>query len=112
MRNGRLVACDSPSRLIATYSPNATVTFGIDDEATPRELLARLRAIPQVHAVDRRGSQVTVVGEGPVLARTAAVLVGCGIEPPDLDVERRTLEDVYLRLVGEQGDDDAMGEVS
>lgn len=39
-------------------------------------------------------------GSGPVLALVAAALVEHGITPSDLRVERPTLEDAFLRLVG------------
>lgn len=59
-----------------------------------------LSAIPNVTAVRRDGAAVEVDGGGPVLALVAAKLVECGIVPPDLRVERPTLEDVFLRLTG------------
>jgi ABC-2 type transport system ATP-binding protein len=100
LRSGRVVACDAPSTLIASYASGATVTFtntGGD--------LGWLSDVPGVTGVERIGSRVRVTGTGPVLARTAAALVARGIEPTDLDVVHATLEDVYLRLAdGRDGD--------
>jgi ABC-2 type transport system ATP-binding protein len=102
MRAGRVVACDSPARLIASHAPGSTVTFtgpaaspdGADD-------LGWLDGVAGVESVTRRGQRIEVSGSGPLLVRTAAALAGRGLEPEDLDVKRRTLEDVYLALAGE-----------
>jgi ABC-2 type transport system ATP-binding protein len=48
--------------------------------------------------VEQQGRSVAAIGEGPVLARTAAALVARGVEPADLRVERDSLEDVFLAL--------------
>jgi ABC-2 type transport system ATP-binding protein len=97
LRAGRIIACDTPKALIAAHTPGATVTFSceVDD-------LRRLEGIPGVHTVSRLGSQVTITGIGPVLARTAAALVAHGLEPEDLGIARHTLEDVYLSLADER----------
>jgi ABC-2 type transport system ATP-binding protein len=57
--------------------------------------------VPGVTGVERHGSQVVVLGSGPVLAYVGAALVARGIAPPDLRVGIPTLEDVYISLVGE-----------
>ena len=51
-----------------------------------------------MRAVHRTGDQIKVEGNGPVLALVAAALVGHGIVPDDLRVERPNLEDVFLRV--------------
>jgi ABC-2 type transport system ATP-binding protein len=96
LRAGRIVACDTPAELIASHTSGATVTFTCDADD-----LRWLDEIPGVTDVSRRGSRVTIQGTGAVLARTAAALVAHGLEPEDLDVERCTLEDVYLALADE-----------
>jgi ABC-2 type transport system ATP-binding protein len=96
VRAGRVVACDTPAGLVAAYLPETRVTFSCDAGD-----VSWLSEIPEVGAVSRRGSKVVVTGTGAVLARTAAALVQHGIAPVDLDVDRATLEDVYLRLVDE-----------
>jgi ABC-2 type transport system ATP-binding protein len=96
LRAGRIVACDTPAGLIAAHTSGATVTFTSDVDD-----LGWLEQIPGVTEVSRRGSHVAIRGAGAVLARTAAALVAHGLEPGDLDVERATLEDVYLALADE-----------
>ncbi len=93
LRAGRVVACDTPGALIASTTAGVTVTFTCDVED-----LGWLQRIPGVAEVSRSGSRVAIQGAGPVLVRTAAALAAHGLEPEDLDVERRTLEDAYLAL--------------
>ena len=93
LRAGRVVACDTPAALIASSNAGVTVTFSCDVED-----LGWLQQIPGVAEVIRSGSRIAIRGVGPVLVRTAAALAAHGLEPDDLDVERHTLEDVYLAL--------------
>ena len=93
LRSGRVVACDTPAGLIAAHGSGATVTF-----TTDQDNLGWLTDVAGVTGVSRQGHRVTVTGVGAVLSRTAVALAAHGIEPEDLDVARRTLDDVYLRL--------------
>jgi len=93
---GRIVAAGTPQGLIAAEPAGVRVMFSAPATAD----LDFLSAIPNVTAVRRDGAAVEVDGGGPVLALVAAKLVECGIVPPDLRVERPTLEDVFLRLTG------------
>lgn len=96
VRDGHLVVTDSPAELIRTHGATVNVTF-----THPGVELGWLGDVPGVDAVSADGPQVRVSGTGSVLAHVAAELVAHGIAPVDLDVERSSLEDVYLRLVGE-----------
>ncbi len=95
MNRGRIVALGSPQSLIDQHCGPVVVRFtaALDD-------VWFLKAIEGVTRVERRGSEVELEGFGPVLARVAAKLVARGVEPPDLRVERATLEDVFLHLTG------------
>ena len=53
-----------------------------------------------MRSVGRRGRTVEVTGDGPVLAHVAGALLARGLEPPDLRVERPTLEETFLKLTG------------
>jgi ABC-2 type transport system ATP-binding protein len=93
---GRIVASGSPQGLIAAEPSGVHVLF-----SAPKEVgLEFLGSIPCVSRILRDGDQVEVEGSGTVLALVAAALVGRGIVPGDLRVERPTLEDVFLRLTG------------
>jgi ABC-2 type transport system ATP-binding protein len=93
-RKGRIVAIDSPARLIERYAGPSTVRF----TAPAGEPLDWLAEVPGVSAVRRIGDALAVTGNGPILAHTAAALMSRGIAPLDLRVDRDSLEDVFLRL--------------
>jgi ABC-2 type transport system ATP-binding protein len=93
---GRIVAIGTPRGLIAAEPAGVRVMF----DAPAAANLEFLQAVPNVTAVRRDGPGVEVDGSGPVLALVAATLVEHGVVPPDLRVERPSLEDVFLRLTG------------
>ena len=94
----RVVAMGTPRDLIAQYAPGVTVTFSTDVGD-----LGFLDHLGEVGGVTRRGPHVTVNGRGALLAHVAAALVAHGVAPVDLQVERASLEDVFLAIVGEEG---------
>jgi ABC-2 type transport system ATP-binding protein len=96
--DGRVVAAGTPTELTRATQHRSTVRFG-----TPAGTDLRfLGELPGVQSVAREGGgQVSVVGEGPVLARVAHALVDRGIEPADLRVQLPSLEDAYLALTAD-----------
>lgn len=92
---GRLIAAGSPPELIAAHAGEVHVRF------SSREPLPWLASVQFVHDVRHDDGSIEVVGEGPVLAHVGAALVAHGTAPTDLRVERRSLEDVFLRLTGQ-----------
>jgi ABC-2 type transport system ATP-binding protein len=50
--------------------------------------------------VTQQDRQVTVSGNGPLLARVATALAQHNIAPADLRVQQANLEDVFLTLTG------------
>ena len=93
---GKIVAIDTPQGLITEYASEVRVIFTTDHED-----ISWLDQISQVKRVIRRGPRVEVEGSGPVLALVAASLVENGITPADLRLEQPTLEDVFLKLTGQ-----------
>jgi ABC-2 type transport system ATP-binding protein len=91
---GRVVALDTPQRLISAQDLTTRVSFTSDRDVT------FLSNVDGVRNVTRSGAQVHVDGAGPVLALAAAALVANGIIPEDLRSERATLEDVFIALTG------------
>src|SRR5579884_3384316 len=81
--------------LVNQRSQQTRVLFTWDGEVLPR-----LEAVPHVYSVRQQGSQIEVEGDGPVLQHVASALLQQGIEPADLRVERPTLEEVFLQIVG------------
>jgi ABC-2 type transport system ATP-binding protein len=99
MNHGRVVATDTPQGLINRYSHEKRVLFTASCQD-----FSWLKELPEVRSVDQEGARITVTGEGALLARVAAAIVGRGIVPDDLRLEQPSLEDVYLRLTGHSED--------
>jgi ABC-2 type transport system ATP-binding protein len=93
---GRVVASGTPRQLVAAHSDGVTVRFSTPQ---PVDFLDRVLGVT---TIARRGDEVTVRGEQAIVARVGRALSEAGIEPDDMDVVRPTLEDVYLRLVGQE----------
>lgn len=102
MNKGSVLATGTPADLVARFAGDAVVRFSTDETG-----LQWLHGVPGVVRVERDGREVTVHGNGPLLAYTAAALVEHGIAPLDLHTERRTLEDAYLNLSGASASLDA-----
>jgi ABC-2 type transport system ATP-binding protein len=97
---GRVVALDTPRRLVAQHEPLEEVVFTCD--ALDLEWLLR---VPGAQACERRGPRVVVSGSGPLLAYVAAALVEHGIAPEDLRAHEPSLEDAFLKLTGHTVED-------
>jgi ABC-2 type transport system ATP-binding protein len=97
MKEGRIIALDSPQGLISRHAGQIRVRFAWTQGPAA---LSWLAAIPHVDGYAHYGTQVEVTGTGPVLSLVAAALVERGTVPSDLRVEQPSLEDVFLRLVG------------
>ena len=93
--DGRVIALDSPQGLIDALDLPSVVHFSTDVVD-----LTWLDRLDVVESVARHGQAVEVRGSGPVLALVAAELVAHGVVPPDLRVERPTVEDAFLTLTG------------
>ena len=103
MDAGRIVAEDTPRRLVEANAGAARVRFsgaGLRTEAGDPDDFAWLAGVRHVRAVERRGDVIEVTGDGPVLAHVAAALLARGHEPYDLQVDRPTLEETFLELTG------------
>ena len=95
MNHGRVVATGSPADLIASYAGGVHVRFTYGEPAP------WLSEVQFVTCTSYRDGCVHVVGQGPVLAYVGAALVARGTPPADLEVDHRSLEDVFLKVTGE-----------
>jgi ABC-2 type transport system ATP-binding protein len=95
MNNGKIVAMDTPQKLINTYGNSIKVIF-----STEQIDIDWLKSVPHVHSFSRHGPRIEVEGDGPVLAIVAAELVTHVVMPLDLRKEQATLEDVFLKITG------------
>ena len=93
---GKIVAMGTPQGLITEYASEIKVIFTTDQED-----LSWLDEIVQVRKITKSGPRVEVEGSGSVLALVAASLVEHGITPCDLRIEQPSLEDVFLKLTGQ-----------
>jgi len=93
---GRVIALDTPDGLIASLNRETKVLFSVPNGFQA----ARLENVNGVSAVNQYDRQITVSGNGPLLANVAAALAQHNIAPADLRVEQANLEDVFLALTG------------
>ena len=93
--DGHVVARGTTAELIASQPRSSAVRFTTPAGADLGflNLVAGVKKVALDH-----GGRVTIVGDGPLLARVAHALVDRGMEPEDLRVELPTLEDAYLAL--------------
>ena len=89
MAEGRIVATGTPEELIGGTS-TATVTFRLEDGITPPGDLGLHR--------DARGWALRTDDPSPALHRLTGWALEEGVVLGDLEVTRRSLEDVYLEL--------------
>ncbi len=95
---GRIVAQDTPGRLIAQQRSGARVRFTAPPGFDP----ALIQGAPGVERLERDGAEVVVSGHGPLLVHVAARLATLAEPPLDFRSERSTLEDVFLALTGRE----------
>jgi ABC-2 type transport system ATP-binding protein len=94
--HGRVIALDTPDNLIANLNVETKVLFSV-----PNGFQAvRLENVSGVSTVNQYDRQITVSGNGPLLANVAAALAQHNIAPADLRVQQANLEEVFLALTG------------
>lgn len=95
VRNGRIVALDTPERLIATHPSNTVIRFG-----GTAEQVSWFDGLPNVHQTRWHAGRLEVRGDAAAIAHVGRVLAERDAIPADLRVTQADLEDVYLRLTG------------
>jgi ABC-2 type transport system ATP-binding protein len=97
VREGRVLAVDSPAGLVGSAGAEQTMRFRPSDDVS----LEELRTLPGVNVAESEGDRIKVIGDGDVVASVLAMLSGRGITAGDLRVGQMSLEDAYLDLTGE-----------
>lgn len=96
---GRIVALDTPGRLIASLGAESRVAFTVEDDLD----LETLRAVPGATRVDRSGSRIVVFGrDDDLVVRVVMALAAAKTRFRDLRSEQPSLEDVFLALTGHE----------
>jgi ABC-2 type transport system ATP-binding protein len=96
LRDGRVVATGTPADLVRRHGGGVTVSF---PSVLPPAAFADL---PGIGSVRVHGGIVEVAGEPPVVLHLGHRLVAAGHVPEELMVRQATLEDAYIRLVGDE----------
>jgi ABC-2 type transport system ATP-binding protein len=94
--HSRVIALDTPDNLIASLNVETKVLFSVPNGFKAE----RLENVSGVSAVNQYDRQITVSGNGPLLANVAVALAQYNIAPADLRVQQANLEDVFLALTG------------
>ncbi len=96
IRDGRVVALDSPAGLVSRVDGSARVRFV---PSAPVDVDALL-ALPDVAGVDLVGEQVVVTGAENVLAAVTSLLARNQVVARQLRVDQVSLDDAYVELTG------------
>lgn len=92
---GKIIALDTPEKLIQSLSVENRVTFVAEGEFT----LELLQALPNVTQVKKVGERITVYGKGDrFMSSVVNALEAQRVRFRDLRTEQPTLEDVFLTL--------------
>lgn len=95
MNHGRIIALDSPATLIRSSGTNHRIVFRTPDEF-PNELLS---SVVGIEHIERSGERIVVHGRSDQLVSDViSRLAELGVRCLDVQVERATLEDVFLDL--------------
>jgi ABC-2 type transport system ATP-binding protein len=98
--HGKIVALDTPVRLIASLGAENRILFLVDRPLETGALRA-LQAVRGVTRVEQAGDRVLVYGKGETLVGDVVnALTAGGIPFRDLRTEAPSLEDVFLALTG------------
>ncbi|SFR82736.1 ABC-2 type transport system ATP-binding protein [Agromyces sp. CF514] len=100
---GRIVAIDSPARLIDGVDAEHAMRFTLASDASDGRLEA-IRDLPGVATVQRAGAAVTVSGRGDFAMAVTSMLAREQVLVTDLRIDKRTLDDAFAALTGRESD--------
>jgi ABC-2 type transport system ATP-binding protein len=99
--HGRIVALDSPEKLIHSLGAEELIIFTVDSALPP----AFEQAISKLGRMEKKGDQVVIHGKGNtahLVSEVVSQLTQQGIQFRDLRTEQPTMEDVFLNLTGRE----------
>ena len=96
--HGKIVALDTPARLIAGLGGGHRVVFAADDDVS-----GLMQGLEGVRLVEKISQRTIVGGDGDMLVvNVVTALVKAGVRFRDLRTEQPKLEDVFLALTGRE----------
>jgi ABC-2 type transport system ATP-binding protein len=96
--HGKVVALDTPARLIAGLGGGNRVVFAADNDVS-----GLMQGLEGVRLVETIGERTIVGGDGDMLVvNVVTALVKAGVRFRDLRTEQPKLEDVFLALTGQE----------
>jgi ABC-2 type transport system ATP-binding protein len=97
VERGRVIDVGTPAGLVARHCPEQAVILATEDPSAGE----RLRAVPEVDAVENRGAEIVVRGRGvDLVTRVIQCLAANRIHVTGFRTELPNLEDVFLALTG------------
>lgn len=99
MDQGKIVALDTPEKLVRSLGAETRVVFSVDDLFDE----GKLRQVEGVSRVERLGERLIVYGKGErLVGRVVSFLEEMKVRFRDLRTEQPSLEDVFLALTGKE----------
>jgi ABC-2 type transport system ATP-binding protein len=97
---GRIIALDSPSRLVASLGADQVIELSVEGELEPE----RLQGLAGVRSVSPRngGFMLTVGDVGAALPALLAALASAHVRIETLTTHEATLNDVFVNLTGRE----------
>ena len=102
LAGGRVIASGTPAALVAEVAAPQRIRFTVSSPVD----LSVIAALPEVTAVEQRGTDMEVTGIGDVLPALLGLLSGMGVVAHGLRVNQGTLDDAFLALTGSRVSDD------
>ncbi len=101
MDRGRIIALDSPDKLVAQVGMGTRILFHIDGKDLSAFQPAQIGALDGVRRVEQQGDEVIVYGQGEGLVSAILhTLENNRIPIHNLSTEQANLEDAFLALTG------------
>ena len=98
--HGRVVATGTPAAVAADATESQVLRLRIAGGGGLEEARQVLAALPEVAAVDVADGELVIGGRTDLVVAVVRALDRAGLVPVDLSVQRTSLEDAFVRLVG------------
>ena len=98
--HGRVVATGTPAAVAADATESQVLRLRIAGGGGLEEARQVLAALPEVAAADVADGELVIGGRTDLVVAVVRALDRAGLVPVDLSVQRTSLEDAFVRLVG------------